>query len=89
MLRLACCLGIERGIEICAPVHDAGLIMAPLDRLEADIETMRMAMAEASRVVLDGFECRTDVTVVRYPDRYSDPRGVVMWRKVTNLLSLG
>jgi hypothetical protein len=47
-----------------------------------------MAMAEASRVVLDGFECRTDVTVVRYPDRYSDPRGVVMWRKVTNLLSL-
>jgi hypothetical protein len=89
MLRLASCLGIERGIEICAPVHDAVLIVAPLDRLEADIEIMRMAMAEASRVVLDGFECRTDVTVVRYPDRYSDPRGVVMWRKVANLLSLG
>ena len=23
MLRLACCLATERGIEVCAPVHDA------------------------------------------------------------------
>ena len=30
MLRLACCLGTERGIEICAPVHDAVLICALL-----------------------------------------------------------
>jgi hypothetical protein len=44
MLRLACCLGTERGIEICAPVHDAVLICAPLDRLEADIASMREAM---------------------------------------------
>jgi hypothetical protein len=29
-LRLACCFGIERGIEICAPIHDAVLICAPL-----------------------------------------------------------
>ena len=33
MLRLACCLATERGIEVCAPVHDALLICAPLDRL--------------------------------------------------------
>ena len=26
MLRLACCLATERGIEVCAPVHDAVLI---------------------------------------------------------------
>jgi DNA polymerase I len=31
MLRLACCLGIENGIEICAPVHDAVLICAPVE----------------------------------------------------------
>jgi hypothetical protein len=31
MLRVACCLGTERrGIEICAPIHDAVLICAPL-----------------------------------------------------------
>src|SRR5262249_15536967 len=33
MLRLACCLATERGISVCAPVHDAILIQAPLDRL--------------------------------------------------------
>ena len=43
MLRVACCLGVERGVEICAPVHDAVLICAPEERLDADIETMRTA----------------------------------------------
>lgn len=37
MLRIACCLATERGIEVCAPVHDAVLICAGLDQLEADI----------------------------------------------------
>jgi DNA polymerase I - 3''-5'' exonuclease and polymerase domains len=86
MLRLACCLGIERGIEVCAPVHDAVLICAPLDRLGADVERMRAAMAEASRVVLDGFEVRTEAKLVRFPDHYSDPRGERMWHEILSLL---
>src|SRR5262249_16778268 len=49
MLRLACCLATERGIEVCAPVHDAVLICAPLDRLEEDIAGMRAAMAQVSK----------------------------------------
>ena len=90
MLRLACCLATERGIEVCAPVHDAVLICAPLDRLEADIARMREAMAEASRIVLSGFEIRTDAKpdhVIRYPDRYMDPRGTIMWDRVNRLLA--
>ena len=87
MLRLACCLATERGIEVCAPVHDAVLICAPLDRLDEDIARMRAAMAEASRIVLDGFELGTDVHVVRYPDRYMDERGAVMWERVTRLIA--
>ena len=75
MLRLACCLATERGIQVCAPLHDAVLICAPLDRIEDDIASMRTAMAEASRAVLSGFELGTDAAVVRYPDRYMDPRG--------------
>jgi DNA polymerase I-like protein with 3'-5' exonuclease and polymerase domains len=86
MLRIACCLANERRIEVCAPVHDAVLICAPLERLEADIATTRAAMAEASRAVLAGFELRTDVSTTRYPDRYMDPRGAVMWDRVTKLL---
>jgi hypothetical protein len=87
MLRIACCLATERGIEVCAPVHDAILICAPLDRLDADIGVARNAMAEASRAVLSGFELATDVKIVRWPDRYMDRRGVVMWDRVERLLS--
>jgi DNA polymerase-1 len=86
MLRIACCLATERGIEVCAPVHDAVLICAPLERLEADVATTRAAMAEASRIVLAGFELRSDVSITAWPDRYTDPRGTVMWDRVTKLL---
>jgi DNA polymerase family A len=86
MLRIACCLATERGIEVCAPIHDAVLICAPINHLDADIAAMRSAMAEASRFVLDGFELATDVKITRYPDRYEDPRGREMWSRVWNLV---
>jgi DNA polymerase-1 len=86
MLRLACCLATERGIEVCAPVHDAVLICAPLEGLDADVVRMQDAMREASRVVLDGFELGTDAEAVRYPNRYADPRGTAMWDRVMNLI---
>jgi hypothetical protein len=86
MMRLGACWGTEWGVEVCAPVHDAFLICAPLDRLDQDIATMRAAMARASRDVLGGFELRTDVHITRWPDRYMDKRGAVMWRRVMELL---
>jgi DNA polymerase I len=86
MLRIAYCLATERGVEVCAPVHDAVLMSGPLDRIEADIATIRTAMAEASRCVLAGFELATDVKVVVWPDRYMDPRGRTMWRRVCDLV---
>ena len=100
MLRLACCLATEQGIEVCAPIHDAVLICAPLDRLDDDVARMRACMAEASRIVLGGFELRTDCPdeydehgkpvefphIIRYPRRY-DPRGAVMWDRVTKLIA--
>lgn len=86
MLRLACCIATEQGIEVCAPVHDAVLICATLDRLDVDVARMRDAMGEASRMVLDGFELGTDADIIRYPDRYADPRGAVMWKRVMDLI---
>jgi DNA polymerase-1 len=85
MLRIACCLAAERRVEVCAPVHDAVLICAPLDRLEADVAAMRAAMAEASRAVLAGFELMTEAKLVPYPHRYMDTRGAVMWDRVLSL----
>jgi DNA polymerase I len=90
MMRLAACLATERGIEVCAPVHDAFLICATLDRLDEDKSKMQAAMTEASRIVLGGFELRTeckDAEVVRYPNRYMDSRGRVMWQRVMALLN--
>jgi len=86
MLRIACCLATEQGIEVCAPIHDAVLICAPLERLDDDITAMRKAMAEASMSVLSGFELATDVKVVRWPNRYADPRGDEMWNRVCGLV---
>src|ERR1700730_8057456 len=86
MLPLARCLGVEAGIEVCAPVHDAVLIAAPLERLDQDIARMQDVMREASRVVLDGFELGMDAKIIPYPDRYADPRGEVMWDRVIRLI---
>ena len=86
MMRLAACLATEQGLGVCCPVHDAFLLCAPLDRLDTDIAAMRAAMAEASRAVLSGFELGTDVLVTKWPNRYMDPRGAVMWERVLRLL---
>lgn len=86
MMRIAACLATERGLEVCAPVHDAFLISAPIDRIKEDAHRMQACMAEASRAVLAGFELRSDVKIVRYPDRYMDRRGKVMWRRVLHLV---
>ena len=86
MLRLACCLATEQGVEVCVPVHDAALIAAPVDSIETEVARMQQAMREASQLVLAGFVLGTDAAIVRYPDRYMDDRGKMMWDKVTALL---
>ena len=86
ILRLACCLATERGIRVCAPVHDALLIEGPTEGIENVVDATKSAMAEASRVVLRGFELRSEATIVRYPNRYMDPRGERMWNTVMSIM---
>jgi DNA polymerase-1 len=87
MLRLACCLTTERGIRVCAPVHDALLIEAPTPDLERSVDDTQAAMAEASMTVLDGFHLRSAARLIRYPDRYQDERGVQMWSLIWQILN--
>ena len=87
MLRLACCLVTERGIDVCAPIHDALLVEGPTSSIDDVVVATRAAMAEASKVVLAGVEVDTDVEVIRWPDRYADARGAVMWERITEILS--
>jgi DNA polymerase I len=99
MMRLACSMAVERGIEVCAPVHDAFLICASLDRLDTHVAEMKFIMEEASRIVLDGFTIKADCPefdengkllefpmIIRYPNRFMIKRGVGMWTKVMKLL---
>jgi DNA polymerase I len=86
MLRLGCGLATERGIRVCAPVHDAILIEAPLAELDDAVHQAQATMAEASRIVLGGFELRSDAKVIRYPDRFEDDRGQKMWNVVWEVL---
>ena len=86
MLRLACCLATERGICVCAPVHDALLIEALVDELETAVKMTQQAMAEASAAVLSGFKLRSEAKLFCYPDRYHDERGEQMWSIIGELL---
>jgi hypothetical protein len=87
MLRLACCLATERGIVVCAPVHDALLVEGPAEDIETVVVDAQTAMAEASRLVLDGFELRTEAKIVRWPERYRDDRGAKMWDTIMGILA--
>jgi DNA polymerase-1 len=75
-------------VSVCAPVHDALLIEAPIDQIDEAVVTTRGVMAQAAAAVIGpALWIDTDVDIVRYPDRYSDPRGQVMWDRVMTLLS--
>jgi len=92
ILRIACIMAHRRGIKLLAPVHDAVLIEAPIERIESDVALMREIMRRASRVVLNAdpagtHELRTDFVIVRHPERYVDKRGTNMWRQVMDQLA--
>ena len=59
MLRIACSLATEKGIRVCAPVHDALLIEAPAAEITNAVAECQRMMEEASRIVLAGFPLRT------------------------------
>ena len=62
------------------------LIEGPVEDIRDIVTETRRLMAKASSDVLAGFELRTDVEVVSYPDRYQDKRGAKMWQTVMEIL---
>lgn len=88
MLRLACIRLVADGVRICAPVHDAILIEAPLAELDEAVAHTQAVMRAASAAVLGGFKLDSDAKIVRYPERYMDERGERMWNTVMGLIGL-
>jgi DNA polymerase I len=88
MMRLAAIAATEVGIEVCAPVHDAFLIAAPLEVLDERVGQMRELMTKAGMVITGGVAIRTDAKTVRFPDRYIDDEGIDMWNLVVQLAGI-
>jgi DNA polymerase-1 len=85
MMRIAAIAATEAGLEVCAPVHDAFLIAAPVERLDSDVAKMRGLMSRAGRAITGGLDVRTDAEVIWWPDRFRDPRGAAMWDRVVGM----
>ena len=88
MLRIACIQMVAEGIRVCAPVHDAVLIEAPINDIDQQVQKSQVIMKNVSGILLNGFHLETDVKIVRYPDRYMDERGAAMWNRVMRLANL-
>jgi hypothetical protein len=86
LLRLACCLATERGLQIIAPVHDALAVEAEAGSLKETVAETQECMARASEAVLGGFRLRSDVEIIRHPKRFQDERGVEFWGRVMAIL---
>jgi DNA polymerase I len=87
ILRMACVLLEKNGITVVGPIHDAVLVECPADVADAvakkTVEIMELA---ATYVLGEGRTVGVDTEILRYPDRYSDERGVETWNKITRLL---
>ena len=84
-MRIAAIAATEAGIEVCGPIHDAFLIAAPLDRLQADIDRMATIMRRAGEVVA-GIPINVEVEETRWPHHFSDVKGRPMFNKISALM---
>jgi DNA polymerase I len=87
ILHVACIIAERRGIKIVAPVHDALMAEADLDRADEASAALDRVMHDASAIVLRGYELRTDVQLIRPGARFFDDRGAEMWTTVNRLLA--
>jgi DNA polymerase-1 len=87
ILHVASVLAERRGIKIVAPIHDAFIAEADANQEEETSAALDRVMRDASRVVLRGYELRTDVQIIRAGDRYFEKRGLEMWTAITEILT--
>jgi hypothetical protein len=87
ILHVASVLAERRDIEIVAPIHDAFLAETDANQAEEISAALDQAMRDASRIVLRGYELRTDHQIIDSGQRYFDDRGVAMWETVSRLMN--
>jgi DNA polymerase I-like protein with 3'-5' exonuclease and polymerase domains len=82
MLRIACILMVKRGIQLCAPVHDAVLIEATEDTIEQQVVIAQECMVQASQIVLEDFTLTSDAKVIKHPGRFLEDDAEPFWNTV-------
>jgi DNA polymerase-1 len=87
IMRLAASFMVDEGLALCATVHDAVLIEAPIEQINAHVEVAKQCWARASDIVLGGFALDADAKIVRYPDVYQDDDGEEMWARLQGVLA--
>jgi DNA polymerase I len=84
MLRLALIYATEKGLGVCAPLHDAIFAVAPATAEDWAVATLKECMQRAA-VDLIGVKVPVEITVIRYPDRYvptKKPMAEKVWAKM-------
>jgi DNA polymerase I len=87
ILRIAVDMMLDRGIMLCATVHDAVLIESSVRNIARDCRIAEECWTAAGRIVLDGFELKTDCVITKYPRRYFEEDGEEMWNRVRHLIA--
>ena len=83
IMRYACCLATERGIDVGATIHDAIMYTAPEASWEEVDALMVRCMNEACEAVLgDGYILKSSRDVVHFPDHYQHEDGEKMWNQI-------
>lgn len=75
MLRCACILLTEAGIEVACPVHDAVGVLLDVDDVVAQAAQVVALMKRASGMVLGGYECKVSMELVPPGEHDSDKDG--------------
>ncbi len=82
MLRLAVTMACEAGIMVCAPVHDAILIEAADDEIDAEVARLHKIMFDASELVLGRRIRLGKPEIVRSGEHYADSRGAALYEAI-------
>jgi len=84
ILQIAVIAAIDAGLRLTATLHDAVLVEAGDERIEADAAAMQEFFARASELVLNGHRLRSDCEIIRWPGRFKDASG--FWDRIWKLI---
>jgi len=85
ILRIAICLCRENNIRVLCPVQDAILIEDTIENIDKSVKIAQQCMEQASEYII-GFKIRTEANTFKYPNRYNDPRGDLMWNQIWDIV---